>query len=135
MSKLASNRCGNALQALTCLFNSEKFVISDLTNASAMLSQKGVSIDAQKLESVIGFMLDEWGIGFDSAIKKDKSGIKYWAFDSVTFLAKNPCLIGFMIQYSDEDWGVVKTNGHNWLWQKNKLEWDKIERPSMIWSN
>ena len=77
MSNLASNTCGNALQALACLFKSEKFTMSDINNASAMLSQKGVSIEIQKLESVIEFMLNEWGIGFDTAIKTDTNKIKY----------------------------------------------------------
>lgn len=132
MSKLASNTCGNALQALTWLFKSEKFATSDLTNASAMLSQKGVSIEMQTSEGVINYMLSEWGIGFDLAIKTDLNGIKNWAFDSVTFLAKNPCIVGFMIKHNDDDWAVVKSNNHIWEWQKNKLEFEHVERHEII---
>ena len=132
MSNLALNTCGNALQALACLFNSEKFTMSDINNASAMLSQKGVSIEIQKFENIVEFMLNEWGIGFDTAIKTDTNKIKYWAFDSVTFLAKNPCLIGFLLKYSDDNWGVVRNINNNWEWQKNKLEWDRIERHEII---
>ena len=56
MSKLASNTCGDALQALTSLFHSEKFNLRDLNNASAMLSQKGVSTDIQQLEQILKFL-------------------------------------------------------------------------------
>ena len=132
MSNLASNTCGNALQALALLFKSEKFTMSDINNASAMLSQKGVSIEIQKLESIIEFMLNEWGIGFDTAIKTDSNKIKYWAFDSVAFLVKKRCLIGFLLKYSDDTAHGVRNINNNWEWQKNKLEWDKIERHEII---
>lgn len=132
MSKLASNTCGDALQALTYIFHSEKFNERDLNNASAMLSQKGVSTDIQKLEQILKFMLNEWGIGFDEAFKTDVNGNQCWMFDSVTFLAKNPCIIGFMLKHSNDNWRVVKRLETTWELQKSLIEWTRIERHEVM---
>jgi hypothetical protein len=132
MSKLATNICGDALQSLACLFRSDKFNQQDLSNASAMLSQRGVSSDVQTLDSVLKFMLNEWGIGFDEAIKMDSDGNRQWMYDSVTFLTKNPSIIGFLVKHSDNNWRACKRADTIWEWQENKFTWDRIQRHEII---
>lgn len=132
MSNLATNICGDALQSLTALFGSDKFNQADLSNASAMMSQKGVSVEVQTLENILRFMLNEWGIGFDEAISTDSNGIRSWQYDSLTFLTKNPCIIGFVLKHSDSNWRACRRADTMWEWQENKMRWDRIERHEII---
>ena len=132
MSHLSQDKCGDALEALECLFRSNKFDNDDVVNVSAYLSQKGISTEKQTNEMILKHMLDEWGIGFDSVISKDEKGIHTWVYDSIAFLTKNPCIIGFMLKHSDTNWRAVKRFDNNWEWQKNSMEWERIERHLII---
>ncbi len=132
MSKLAIEKCGGPLEALTSLFRSRRFSEQDMANASAMLSQNGKPHKEQTVEDVIHFMLDEWGIGMDNAVLKDDTGVRTWVYDSMTFLTKNPCIIGFILKHGDNNWRAVKRLEDTWEWQENKLNWKRIERHKII---
>tara|TARA_B100001248_G_C27388634_1_gene461061 strand:+ start:1697 stop:2650 length:954 start_codon:yes stop_codon:yes gene_type:complete len=132
MSHLSQDKCGDALEALECLFRSNKFDNDDVVNVSAYLSQKGISTEKQTNEMILKHMLDEWGIGFDSVLSKDEKGIHTWVYDSIAFLTKNPCIIGFMLKHSDTNWRAVKRFDNHWEWQKNSMEWERIERHLII---
>jgi hypothetical protein len=132
MSRLAIDDCGNALQALQSLFRSDRFSEHDIATSSAMLSQKGTPVEKQNDIMVLTYMLNEWGIGLNNAISNDDTGAKTWMFDSITFLTKNPCIIGFIIRHGANNWRAVKRLDEVWEWQKNKIEWERIERHSII---
>lgn len=132
MSQLSQDKCGVMLDALISLFRSDKFNNEDILNASAYLSQNGIKIEDQTDEMVLKHMLDEWGIGFNSAIEKDEYGMNTWIYDSIAFLTKNPCIIGFVIKHADDNWRAIKRFDNHWEWQKNHMEWERIERHVII---
>jgi hypothetical protein len=132
MSQLTLNNCGDMLDALKSLFRSNKFENQDFINASAFLSQTGTPIESQTCEMVLNHVLQEWGIGFDGVIQQDDHGIRTWMYDSIAFLTKNPCIIGFLLKHSDTEWRAVKRFEEHWEWQDNSLEWSRIERHEII---
>ena len=132
MSRIEVPRCGTALKALSALFRSDRFDEHDIANASATLSQKGQPVAEQTLVAQLKYMLNEWGIGFDSCIEKDSLGSSTWMYDSITFLTRNPCIIGFMVQHKDSEWRAVKRIEDTWDWQLNAMEWERVERHTII---
>lgn len=132
MSKLAIEKCGGPLEALTSLFRSERFTHQDMANASAMMSQNGKPHKEQSIEDIINFMLNEWGIGMDNAIATDSDGVLSWVYDSMAFLTKNPCIIGFILKHNKGEWRAVKRLEDTWEWQLNKQSWDRVERHEII---
>lgn len=132
MSKLAIEKCGGPLEALTSLFRSERFTHQDMANASAMMSQNGKPHKEQSIEDIINFMLNEWGIGMDNAIATDSDGVLSWVYDSMAFLTKNPCIIGFILKHNNGEWRAVKRLEDTWEWQLNKQSWDRVERHEII---
>ena len=132
MSRLAMEECGDALQALQSQFRSDRFSEKDIATSSAMLSQNGIPVEKQDDISILKHMLNEWGIGFNNAISQDDTGTRTWMYDSITFLTKNPCIIGFIIRHGPKNWRAVKRLEEVWEWQKNRIEWERIERHCII---
>lgn len=132
MSKLVNDTCGNALDALRSLFRSDRFSEQDLHNSSAFLSQKGMETKQQTLDTILKHMLNEWGIGFDAVIVEDGHGVRTWVYDSISYLTKNKGIIGFMMKHTNENWRVCKLVENTWEWQKNKMEWIRMEKHLII---
>ena len=132
MSNLSTDRCGDALHTLSSLVQSCRFSQQDYANSSAALSQQGLCIEEQSSEIILKCMLNDWGVGFDHVISEDDDGIRVWMYDSITFLTRNPSIVGFMLKHSDEEWRAVRATNDEWAWQVDKMEWENIQKHAII---
>ena len=130
MSNLATDHCGDALHTLSSLVQTCRFSSQDYANASASLSQQGVK--NQGSEHILKNMLNVWGIGFDPAVSEDNDGYRVWVYDSITFLTRNPCIIGFMMKHDENEWRAVRAANDTWEWQLGKMEYEDIEKHTII---
>jgi len=77
-------------------------------------------------------MLAQWGLGFDEVIHTDSENIRHWRYDSMTFLTKNSCIVGFMIQHSETNWRGIRCRDDEWELQSTENEWERIYKHEII---
>ena len=54
-------------------------------------------------------------------------------YDSMTFLTKNPCIIGFLISEDNDNWFSIRSEDKiTWLWQTSDTEHDMVYKQDII---
>ena len=105
------------IQALTFLFKRELFEEKNFQDAKAMIAQECKrSCDDISYVETVKKILNDNGYGMDKAIATD--GVKKWLYDSMTFLTKNPCIVGFLVHINGNSWFSIRSNDKiTWEWQ------------------
>jgi hypothetical protein len=122
----------NWIQALYFLFRKNIFVEQNFQDAKAMIAQeKKKSCDDIFAEEIVRKILTDNGYGMDLAIRKDP--IKVWVYDSMTFLTKNPCIVGFLVCENENSWFSIRSNDKiSWDWQTTQDDGKTIYKSDII---
>tara|TARA_B100000579_G_C22788132_1_gene832993 strand:+ start:616 stop:1587 length:972 start_codon:yes stop_codon:yes gene_type:complete len=132
MSDLKNIPLLNWIQAISFLFKKDFFTNKNFQDAKAMIAQeKNKSCDTITKEETVRKILIDHGYGMDKAIKNKP--VKTWLYDSMTFLTKNPCIIGFLISEDNDNWFSIRSEDKiTWLWQTSDTEHDMVYKQDII---
>ena len=125
MSTLKKEKLGDSISALYVLFQSQRFSKADYESIKLKYGYTNE-------QDIVKQMLNEWGIGFDKAVQTESNGNRIWCYDSITYLSKNPCIIGFLIHHGEDDWRCVRNSNNQWDWQESVYGLKQIENHCLI---
>ena len=119
--------------ALSSLLQNDIFSKREFQNMKALKAQKeNKRVDVYKESEILHFMLKENGYGMDLTAHIDpETENKTWVFDSITYLSKNPSVIGWLIDM-DTHWICIRKYRDIWQEQISSTHFKDIEPYQII---